>query len=238
MNSSTYQLAATMVNQFNRIDSISNNIANVNTNGYKQDNLVEGSFNSYLGRAKNDNSTLDEMNKLVNTIPKIDGNFILGKQGELQMTANQLDFALTQPDTFFKVQKPNGTIEYTRDGSFKNLNGFLVDSNGNSVLSAGNEPLVVEEGFEQLVGVVKTLYSNMERVGSNNYQVKDFAQVEVLEENENFVIQGAVEKSNINAVTEMVGLIDAQRRFEQAQKAQQSKSELNQKLLEKVGNPR
>lgn len=238
MNSSTYQLAATMVNQLNRLDVVANNIANVNTNGFKQEGLTEGSFNNYLNRAANDNSQLDEMNKLVNTVPKIDGKFIHGRQGELQMTSNQLDFALTTPETFFKVQTPNGDIAYTRDGAFKNLNGLLVDSNGNSVLSVDNEPLVVEGDFAQLIGVVKTPYANLDKIGDNNYKVKDFAQLEQLEQNEDVVVQGAVEKSNINAVKAMVELIEAQRAFEQAQKAFTSKSELNQKLLDKVGSPR
>ena len=238
MNSSTYQLAATMVNQFSRVDMISNNIANVNTNGFKQENLVEGSFNNYLNRAKNDGSNLDEMNKLINTVPKIDGKFIMGQQGDLQVTANELDFALNTPDTFFKIQNQNGEIEYTRDGSFKNLNGMLVDGNGNSVLSVDNEPLVVEGEFASLIGVIKTPFNNLEKVGDNNYKVKDFAQVELLDGNEEYVVQGAVEKSNVSAVSSMVQLIDAQRRAEQAQTMFKSKSELNGKLIEKVGTPR
>lgn len=238
MNSSTYQLAATMVNQFNRIDAITNNLANLNTNGYKQELLAEGSFNNYLTRAKNDSSTLDKMNILTNTIPKIDQKFVNPRQGEIQMTSNELDFALITNDTFFKVQKPNGDIEYTRDGAFKNLNGFLVDSNGNNVLSIDNEPLTLEDNFAPLLGVIKTDFSNLEKVGSNNYQIKNLAQAEFIDDNSEHVIQGSVEKSNINAVTAMVELIDAQRRFEQAQKAQTSKSELNQKLLDKVGSPR
>ena len=57
------------------------------------------------------------------------------------MTGNNLDFALNSPDTFFKIQNANGDIVYSRDGSFKNWIIF-VDSNGNNVLNADNEPIV------------------------------------------------------------------------------------------------
>lgn len=238
MNSSTYQLAATMVNQFNRMDAISHNLANVNTNGYKEELLAEGSFNNYLKRAKNDNSNLDEMNKLVNTIPKIDQKFINPVQGEFQMTSNPLDFALVNPDTFFKVQTPNGDIEYTRNGAFKNLNGFLVDSNGNNVLNADNEPILLEGDFAAQIGIVKTGYDNLEKLGANNYTIINLAEADFLDNNLTQLYQGSIEKSNVSAVLSMVELIDASRRLEQAQKAQTSKSELNQKLLDKVGGNR
>jgi len=48
VNPGIYSLSATMVNQLNRVDVLSNNLANVNTYGFKEDNLVEGSFNHYL----------------------------------------------------------------------------------------------------------------------------------------------------------------------------------------------
>ncbi len=52
MNQGVYPLASSMVNQINRLDMISNNLANTNTTGYKQENIVEGSFNHYLDKAK------------------------------------------------------------------------------------------------------------------------------------------------------------------------------------------
>ena len=52
MNQGTYPLAASMINQINRIDMISNNLANSNTTGFKQEGTSEGSFNYYLQRAE------------------------------------------------------------------------------------------------------------------------------------------------------------------------------------------
>ena len=178
------------------------------------------------------------MNILSNTIPKIDGKFINSSLGSIQTTGNQLDFSLSNPDTYFKVQNQNGEIEYTRDGAFKNLNGTLVTNNGYPVLGAGNEPLVVEEGFENLIGIVKINSNNLEKVGNNNYTVKEPLDIEYFDENDGQMMQGSLEKSNINSVVAMVELIEAQRRFEQAQKAMTSKSELNQKLIDKIGSGR
>lgn len=50
MNQGTYPLAASMINQFNRLDQISNNLANINTNGFKQEGTTETTFNYYLSK--------------------------------------------------------------------------------------------------------------------------------------------------------------------------------------------
>ena len=156
--------------------------------------------------------------------------------GPITMTGNDLDFAMTGPDTFFKIQNADGDIVYTRDGAFKNLDNFLVDSNGNNVLNADNEPIELEGEFVSQIGVTKTAYSNLEKVGDNTYTLKDANQVEIFENNDNMIVKGAVEKSNVNSVTAMVELIDAQRRFEQSQKAIKTIDELNSSVIDKIGN--
>ena len=75
MNQGTYPLAASMINQFNRLDQISNNLANTNTNGFKQDGLTETTFNYYLQRAQNEGFTPSKINTVTNNIPKIDAKF-------------------------------------------------------------------------------------------------------------------------------------------------------------------
>jgi flagellar basal-body rod protein FlgG len=238
MNQATYPLAAGMINQFNRLDMISNNLANANTTGFKQESLSEGSFNHYLTRAQEEGFKPTAMNTLTNTVPKIDEKYISSEQGAIVITGNELDFALKTPDTFFKVQTPSGDIEYTRNGAFKNLNGFLVDANGNNVLSGDNEPIVVEDEYATLIGIVKTPYDNLEKVGNNNYQVKNLENLEFFEENVDHVVQGSIETSNVNMVLTMVGLIDAHRRMEQSQKAISGIGEMNQKMVQKLGDTR
>ena len=151
------------------------------------------------------------------------------------MTGNNLDFALNKPDTFFKIQNQNGDIVYTRDGAFKNLDGFLVDSNGNNVLNQDNEPIVIEDGFTTQIGVTKIAYTNLDKIGNNTYLPKNPNELEVFENNDNMIVQGAVESSNVNSVSAMVELIDAHRRFDQSQRAIKSIDELNAGLIEKIG---
>jgi flagellar basal-body rod protein FlgG len=234
MNPSLYSLSATMVNQLNRVDVLSNNLANVNTNGFKEDKLVEGSFNYYLQRAKEDEFETTKYSSVVNTVPKIDGSYVNMEAGTIVETGNQLDFALNSPDTFFKLKDAQGNILLTRDGSFKNQGGFLVTNQGYQVMNNDNEPIAIEEGFEQLLSIVKTEYKNLYKVGNNNYNYNDVNNLTTVNNLENEIIQGAVEKSNINAVTTMVRLIDAQRRLEQAQKGVTGMSEISEKLLQKI----
>ena len=236
MNQGTYPLAASMINQINRLDQVSNNLANVNTNGFKQEATTETTFNYYLERAQANNEVPTKVNIVTNNIPKIDAKFINSEMCPITITGNDLDFAMTGPDTFFKIQNADGDIVYTRDGAFKNLDNFLVDSNGNNVLNADNEPIELEGEFVSQIGVTKTAYSNLEKVGDNTYTLKDANQVEIFENNDNMIVKGAVEKSNVNSVTAMVELIDAQRRFEQSQKAIKTIDELNSSVIDKIGN--
>lgn len=236
MNQGTYPLAASMVNQINRLDQISNNLANVNTNGFKQEGTTETTFNHYLERSKNEGFVPTKINEVTNNIPKIDAKYINGEMGPIAPTGNNLDFALTQPDTFFKIQNQNGDIVYSRDGAFKVFDGFIVDSNGNNVLNGDNEPVLLEEGFENNIGVAQTPYTNLQKIGNNTYKLKDENEVLLFENTDGLLEQGAIEKSNVNSVTAMVELIDAHRRFEQSQKAISTIDEINSKLIDKIGN--
>ncbi|MCR8710927.1 flagellar hook-basal body protein [Aliarcobacter butzleri] len=235
MNQGVYPLAASMINQINRLDQISNNLANVNTLGFKQEGTTETTFNYYLDKMESQQKLMLKESVVTNNIPKIDSRYTNAEMGPIVMTGNSLDFALNEPDTFFKIQNENGDIVYTRDGAFKNLDGFLVDSNGNNVLNADNEAIVVEDGFESQIGVAKTPYTNLEKMGDNTYLVKNVDEAEQIENNDGRIVRGAVEQSNVNSVTAMVELIDAHRRFDQSQRAIKTIDDLNAGLIEKIG---
>ncbi|MFY4844366.1 flagellar hook-basal body protein [Aliarcobacter butzleri] len=235
MNQGVYPLAASMINQINRLDQISNNLANVNTLGFKQEGTTETTFNYYLDKMESQQKLMLKESVVTNNIPKIDSRYTNAEMGPIVMTGNSLDFALNEPDTFFKIQNENGDIVYTRDGAFKNLDGFLVDSNGNNVLNADNEPIVIEDGFESQIGVAKTPYTNLEKMGDNTYLVKNVDEAEQIENNDGRIVRGAVEQSNVNSVTAMVELIDAHRRFDQSQRAIKTIDDLNAGLIEKIG---
>ncbi len=236
MNQGTYPLAASMINQINRLDQISNNLANNNTHGFKQDGLTETTFNHYLQRAQNEDFTPTKINIVTNNIPKIDAMYIDGEVGAIASTGNKLDFALEQPDTFFKLQDQNGDIVYTRDGAFKNSDGFLVDSNGNNILNTNNGPIEIDENVREQIGITQIAFTNLEKVGNNSFKLKDDNELLIFDNNDGLIIEGAIEKSNVNSVTAMVELIDAHRRFDQSQKAIKTIDEINGKVIDKIGS--
>jgi flagellar basal-body rod protein FlgG len=237
MNQGIYSLAATMVNQLNRVEVTSNNLANANTNGFKEDNLVEGSFNYYLRRSKEKDFEPTKYNMVTNTVPKIDGNFIKKDVGSLVITGNTLDFAIKDSNKFFKIKDSNNNIILTRDGGFKNLNGFLVTHNGLKVLNTNNKPITIEDQFEKSIALVETDFKNLNKIGDNTYKIINNKNVKnITNSGGQNILQGSIEKSNVNTIIAMVSLIDSQRRLEQSQTAMKGIDDMNQKLISKLGS--
>jgi len=142
MQTGYYASAAGMVTQFNRLDTIANNLANVNTIGFKEDDLVVGDFIRIYQEKRdelpNANQTKDGaafINRTLTRAPQIVDGFTNHSVGTMQNTTNPLDFALTREGLFFAVKTPQG-IKLTRDGSFtKNDEGVLVTKQGYEVLA-------------------------------------------------------------------------------------------------------
>jgi len=240
MTQGLHPLAANMVNQLNRVDVISNNLANANTKGFKEDNLVEGSFNHYLDKAKEKGEETLKLSEIMNTIPKIDGDYMSQEMGSITETGNRLDFALNQENMFFKIQNANGDVELTRDGSFKLLEGRLVTQNGNNVLNDANQPIIVgnTDEFVGNIAVVSTRFNNLDKIGNNNYKINNQEEVSTVVNNGENILQGAIEQSNVNTINSMVSLIEAQRKFEQTQKAINGIDSINEKVIDAIGNNR
>ena len=142
MQTGYYGATGGMITQFNRLDVISNNLANLNTNGFKRDDVVIGDF---LRMVQGHQDTLpipDEtkaaakfINRTMTRVPTIAEEYTDFSVGAMEQTENTLDFALKAPNTFFAVQTPNG-IAYTRNGSFSiSDDGYLVTQEGFHVLS-------------------------------------------------------------------------------------------------------
>ncbi|HIP20406.1 MAG TPA: flagellar hook-basal body protein [Sulfurimonas sp.] len=142
MQSGYYAAAAGMVTQFNRLDTIANNLANVNTVGFKEDNLVVGDFMRIYQNKRDDlpnaNQTKEGaafINRTMTRAPKIVDAYTNHTVGTMAQTANPLDFALSNEGIFFAVKTPQG-VRLTRDGSFtKNDEGVLVTKQGYEVLA-------------------------------------------------------------------------------------------------------
>ncbi len=213
--------------QQRNIDIISNNMANVNTPGFKADRLL---FNDLMGRRV----------------------YSVMEQGPMNVTNEPLDFGI-RGDGFFQVRTRNG-IRITRAGAFQMTNdGTLVTPAGDPVLGAGNttitlnpqggRPDVDEEGGihqnGELVGqiaVVEVVDPNtLEKEGLNLFVAKGGGMPTTRPAQDYRLVQGALEESNATVVREMVGMIDSFRGFESYQKAIQVMQEIDQKAAAQVG---
>jgi len=239
MTQGIHQLTANMVNQLNRVDVISNNLANANTVGFKEENLAEGTFNRYLREQEKKDATVLKESMVMDTIPKIDASYKNESLGATKLTGNNLDFALKDKELFFKVRNDQGKIEYTRDGSFKNLAGKLVTQNAFEVLDAQNNSIDVNSpNLRESIAVIKTDFKNLEKLGNNNYKTVDDKNTELVVNNDEYIMQGALEQSNVNTIRTMVGLIEAQRTFDRSQKAITGIDQINSKVIDTIGNQR
>lgn len=141
MQTGYYSAAAGMVAQFSRLDTISNNLANVNTVGFKEDNLVVGDFMRLYKEARdelpNANQTKEGaqfLNRAMTKAPQIVDAYTDFSLGNMQKTGNNLDLALTKENMFFAVKTPQG-VRLTRDGSFSaSDDGRLITKQGFEVL--------------------------------------------------------------------------------------------------------
>lgn len=146
-----YGATGGMVTQFNRLDIISNNLANANTNGYKRDDVVIGDFLRLYQEFKHElplqNHTREAskfLNRTINRVPSVVEEYSDMSVGSFAQTDNPLDLALKNKNAFFAIQTPNG-VKYTRDGAFElDNNGVLVTKLGFPVLSREG---IDEEGF-------------------------------------------------------------------------------------------
>ena len=108
------------------LDVIANNLANINTTGFKQSNLFIKSYEKYL-----DN---DELEPYVNREIKSDEVFVDFREGPMKKTGNDLDLMI-KGSGFFTIMTGRG-VRYTRNGNFSlNPDGFLITSDGSKVMA-------------------------------------------------------------------------------------------------------
>ena len=269
MQTGYYSSAAGMVTQFNRLDTISNNLANVNTIGFKQDNLIVGDFMRLYKEARdelpNQNNTKDGaafINRTMTKSPQIVDAYIDHTVGNMQSTSNTLDVALSREALFFAVKTPEG-IRLTRNGSFtKNDEGVLVTKQGYEVLpsdyfkAGGNISFASQDSIIEIdkngqfftntpntLSLVqnKKLFianpqdlSSLKKEGDSLYKLDNIASL-VPQEESGAVLQGFVEKSNVNAVKMMTSLIETNRLVGMYQKAMETQmNDMNREAIEKI----
>jgi flagellar basal-body rod protein FlgG len=247
--------------QQNRLDAISNNLANVDTAGYKRDVGVSKSFPELLLRRRSDDGVYRTPGGIADVAPII-GKIGLGvetneiftvfEQGSFKSTDGRLDVALGG-EGFFAVLTPQGE-RYTRDGSFKlGLEGILETREGYPVL--GEQGIIrleddrirlTDEGVllagedQEPVDRLRVVRFDNERYlrkqGGNLWADTDIsgpARVAGDEERPR-VLQGFLETSNVNVVNEMVQMIEVNRAYEANQKTVQAGDSMMQTLWTRV----
>ena len=236
-------IAATgMLAQQLNIDVISNNIANLNTTGYKrqraefQDLLYQNQRR--VGSESSDSGTVVPSGIQLGLGVKAGAVYRIGEQGSMINTNNPLDLAL-EGDGFFQVEMPSGDTAYTRAGSFQiNADGELVTADGYRLLpgiSIPNEATDVtvnssgevivkfaDQIATQNVGQIETaIFANdagLESIGNNLLKETPASGNPVVsvpgEPGFGTVLQGFLEGSNVDIVSELTNMISAQRAYE------------------------
>jgi len=238
MQSGYYSAAAGMVTQFNRLDTISNNLANVNTAGFKEDNFTVGTFASYLDVQSS------KENLLSGATTKISKKYIDFRLGDMQKSDNYLDFALSDRTLFFVVKTPMG-LRLTRDGSFKlDKSSNLVTKSGYKVLqndyfkTGANIKVKDNIKIANKMMIVKVDdYSALKKEGNNLYVYEKNLNFSDLSGKYDSILQGFIEKSNVNAVKMMTQMIEANRLVEMYQKVMDVQmNDMNRDAIQRIAS--
>lgn len=245
--------------QQTQLDVISNNMANVSTNGFKRANAVFEDLMyqnlRQVGAADTEQNNLPtglQVGLGVRTVATA-RNFT---QGSLQQSGNQLDLAINGSG-FIQVDMPDGTTGFTRDGSLQvDGNGNLVTSSGLSVSGGINIPAEAQSITVGKDGVVTVkLPGNAAPQQVGNLELASFVNPAGLEplggnmyaetvasgnpingapgtNGMGQLMQGYVETSNVNVVQELVTMIQTQRAYEMNSKAIQTSDQMLQRLAQ------
>ena len=245
-----------MINEQNRMDIMTNNLANASTVGYKKEGSTSQSFDDVLTvKIKDQSVGMRNVQRLGVKNPgvKIGENYTDYSQGSFKETGNTYDLALAG-NGFFTIsytdKKGNTSEKYTRDGEFTmDSEGYLRTLEGDYVQGEGGNIMIPVETSEvsirdngdiyadgEYVDSLRIVdfedYNNIEKFGENLYNVVDGA---TETESTAAVKQGYLEMSNINVVKEMVEMITISRAYESNQKLIQTEDDMLDKSVNQVG---
>ncbi len=245
--------------QQTQLDAISNNLANVSTNGYKRSHAT---FEDLLyqnlrqvGAQSSQQNTLPTGLQLGTGVKTVatSRNY---SQGNLTQTSNSFDLAV-DGQGFFQVQMPDGTVGYTRDGAFRvDAQGQLVTKNGQPL-----QPAITIPANAQSVTIASDGVVSVKQAGTaattqvGQIQLANFINPAGLDPRGQNIFsetaasgnpnagtpgingigslqQGYLETSNVNVVEELVSMIQAQRAYEINSKAIQTSDQMLAKLAQ------
>lgn len=227
-----------MINEQYRMDIITNNMANADTCGYKQEGVTNQSFDSLLAVKIHDESEYyaDRSIGSVSLGVKMGEVYTDFSQGSIRETGNTYDLAISG-DGFFamRVTDKNGndSIKYTRAGEFQvTADGYIVDADGNHLQGSNGDVQVSTDTAEVVINQFGEIYEDGELTGQ--ITLTDFEDYNYLSKFGNTMYtavdgatqkdatgeieQGWTEQSTVNIVNEMVNLITITRAYETNQK--------------------
>ena len=255
-----YIAASGGTKQLKKLDALSNNLANISTQGFKREMLVYEEIQSPSQSFSSNGLNTQNLNPLFGSDPAVSYVQVTQSltdfaQGSLVKTDNALDVAI-EGDGFFVVDTPNG-IRYTRNGNF-HVDGLgqLVDKGGNIILTRSEEPILIPFDTRQVtigqdgsvfggteldtesLGQLKIVDFNnrqaLTKEGEGFYKVSSPTIKEILV-NDAKVLQGFTETSNANAIHEMTQMIETVRQLEAYQKIIQSIDEADDQSVNSLG---
>lgn len=246
--------------QQNRLDTIANNLANVDTAGFKRDTTVTKSFPELLLRRTEADGVYTHPFGSADAAPIIgklglgvetNENYTEFEQGSFRVTDTPTDLALGS-EGFFAVQTPTGE-RYTRNGNFHlGKEGILETKDGYPVLGENgiirltddkfqvNEDGIIQSKDNEVIDRIKVVRFENERylkkMGNSLWSSNNISgDAYVAEGNERpRMLQGLLETSNVNVVNEMVKMIEVNRAYEASQKTIQSEDSMMSTLWNKV----
>lgn len=241
MNSGMYSALSGNVNMMEKLNVVANNLANVGTVGFKKDRLFfEKVLDSVNGQPQPVEGLSDE------TIISQVRMFTDYGTGPIKQTGNSLHMAI-DGEGFFVVSTPEGNA-YTRQGNFRrDEDGRLTTIDGNPVLGRGGAPITIPGGKVEIdaAGNITVDGTNsgsinvvdfpkpyqFRKTGSALFVPEDPAAVPQSVARPS-VMQGFIEDSNVNAISEMTQMIECSRSYESCQRVIRSYDEMAGKAIE------
>jgi len=247
MSRGFYTLASGMITQQRKIDVSSNNVANLNTAGYKKEQAITSNFGSLLINKYKQNGINEEAEPInnVSLIRAVTENNTIHSQGVLEETGNITDFAIVGPG-FFAIDN-EGQVLYTRNGSFNiDEEGYLylaglgrvqgefgdiyVEKDNFGFLEDGS--IIVEGEIVDKIAVFDFLdYNDLNKYGEGMFisdAEPDLAEYLVIRNK-------TLERSNVEVTEELTNIISSQRALQTAAQALKIYDSINDKAVNEIG---
>lgn len=247
MSRGFYTLASGMLTQQRKINISSNNIANVNTAGYKKEQAVTTNFGSLLINKYKQNGINEESTPInnVSLIRTVEENNTIHSQGVLEETGSMTDFAIMGAG-FFAVDN-DGQILYTRNGSFNiDEDGYLtlegigrvqgefgdIYIGGDKFDFAEDGSIIVEEEVVDNIAVYDFLdYNSLNKFGEGMF----ISNIEPDLVDYPKIVNKTIERSNVNVTEELTSILSSQRALQTAAQALKIYDMINDKAVNEIG---